>query len=121
MNTFKPYTDKSSVLKKSTRYVQGGVATVKQKNVGWWEREPAFNKFADDDIIIYRLPMIYERRPDLLAYDLYQDDSLEWVILQFCNIIDINEEFVQGAKLRLPSKPRLLSRMLIKVVVYPDV
>jgi len=32
---------------------------------------------ADD--VLYEIPSKYENRPDLLAYDLYQDSTLWWV------------------------------------------
>lgn len=108
--------DTSSVVRKDTRYVQGGVSTVNEKNVGWWERSPTFSQRADDDIVIEALPAIYEGRPDLLSYDLYGNNNLEWVILQYNRIVDINEEFVAGAKLVVPSRERLFSSMLIKTV-----
>lgn len=108
--------NKTSIQRKDTRYVQGGRSTVKKKRLTWWERSPEFTKRADDDLIIYSLPARYAGRPDLLSYELYQTNNLEWVILQYNNIVDINEEFITGATLILPTKSRLFSSMLIRTV-----
>ena len=110
----------SSVKRKDTRYVQGGTTTVRSKSVGWWERSDALSKRADDDIIIFSLPAVYEGRPDILAYDLYENNNLEWVILQYNSIVDINEEFVAGAKIVAPSRERLFSSILIKTLSNED-
>lgn len=108
----------SSTNRKDTRYVQGGTTTIKKKTVGWWERNPDFTKRADDDIVIKSLPAVYNGRPDLLSYDIYGNNNLEWVILQYNNIVDINEEFVTGVDLVLPSINRLFSSMLIKSIGF---
>ena len=108
MNTFP-----SSIKRKDSRYVQGGTSTINKKSVGWWERDQTI-EFADDDIIITALPQLYDGRPDLLSYDLYDNNNLEWVILQVNKIVDINEEFVAGATIRVPSRRRLFSSILTK-------
>jgi len=38
MAIFKEFTDKSSVLNRISRYVQGGKSDIRKKKVGWWER-----------------------------------------------------------------------------------
>jgi hypothetical protein len=113
-------TIKTSLDNKNTRYVQGGISTLKQNSIAWWNRAPDFTKRSDTDIIIFSLPVLYAGRPDLLAFDLYQNNNLEWVILQYNNIVDINEEFVTGAYLIVPSKDRLFSSMLIKTLIYEE-
>lgn len=110
----------SSAKRKDTRYVQGGTTTVNKKSVGWWERDVNLLTMADDDIIIEGLPATYDGRPDLLSFDLYGSNNLEWVILQFNSIVDINEEFVTGAKIKAPSRTRLFSSILIKTVSNED-
>ena len=110
----------SSAKRKDTRLVQGGSSTINKKSVGWWERDPNFVSYADDDIIIYSLPVIYDGRPDLLSYDLYDNNNLEWVILQFNRIVDINEEFVAGVRLRVPSRNRLYTSLLVKSVSHEN-
>lgn len=108
----------SSAKRKDTRYVQGGTTTVNEKNVGWWERNPELLKVSEDDIIIESLPAFYEGRPDLMSFDFYGNNNLEWVILQVNGIVDINEEFVTGARIRLPSKVRMFSNILTKTINY---
>lgn len=119
--TFKPFEDKSSVLKRYTRHTQGGVCDVKKKKIGWWERRTDFLNFQADDIIIESLPKVYSLRPSLLAYDLYQRDDLAWLVLQFNNIVDIEEEFVTGVSLRLPSRQRVQFSILTKSINFTDV
>lgn len=110
----------SSVNRKDTRYVQGGTTTVNTKNVGWWERDGKLAEIADDDIIVYSLPVSYAGRPDLLSFDLYGSNNLEWVILQYNSIVDVNEEFVAGARITAPSRTRLFSSILIKTINYEE-
>src|SRR3982751_3854099 len=110
----------SSVKRKDSRYVQGGTSVVNKRSVGWWERNPDISAQADDDIIIQSLPVVYAGRPDLLSFDLYENNNLEWIILQSNKIVDINEEFVAGVKLRVPSKRRVFSNILIKTVNHED-
>lgn len=110
----------SSVKRKDTRYVQGGTTTVSKKAVGWWERDNTLNEPAADDIEIVALPMLYDGRPDLLSYDLYGNNNLEWIILQFNNIVDINEEFVAGANIKAPSRSRVLGAILTKTIDYSE-
>lgn len=118
---FKLFKDKSSVLKRHTRYVQGGATDVKQKKLGWWERRVDFLKYAADDIVIESLPLVYAYRPTLLAYDFYQREDLAWLILQYNNIVDIEEEFAPGASIRLPSADRVKFEILTKSVNHTNV
>lgn len=108
----------SSVKRKDTRYVQGGTTTVKSNAVAWWERNVI--PTASDDITIKALPMLYAGRPDLLSFDLWGDNNLEWIILQFNNIVDINEEFVAGAVIKLPSRTRVFGAILTKTIDYSE-
>lgn len=111
---FKQFVDKSSIFKKRSRYAQGGVSEIRGKFLGWWERDPTIAMESDDDVYINGLPAVYEGRPDLLAQDLYGDAGLEWIILQSNLIVDLNEEFVTGVKLRVPSNHRVHSVILAK-------
>lgn len=110
----------SSAKSKETRYVQGGETTVHQKSVGWWERDNSISVKANGDIEITSLPAVYNGRPDLLSYDLYGNNNLEWIILQYNHIVDINEEFVTGARLFAPSKARVFGSILIKTIAHGD-
>lgn len=100
----------NSIDDPNSRYVQGGVTDVYPNRLGWWERSPPV--FATDDIMITSLAPKYNRRPDLLAYDLYGKAVLQWVVLWYNTIVDINTEFVTGATLRCPSSARLYSSIL---------
>lgn len=110
----------SSLENKHSRYVQGGTTSRKKKTVGWWERDTTISKNGKDDILIPALPAVYNNRPDLLSYDLYGNNNLEWLILQYNNIVDITEEFVTGARIVAPSKARLFSGILTKTISYGD-
>lgn len=102
---------KNSIFNKDSRYVQGGQTTAFSNRLGWWERytfQPAF----DDHIIT--LTAEYAQRPDKLAFDLYGKASLMWVILQYNNINDINEEFIEGNIVKAPTRERLILQVLNK-------
>lgn len=100
----------NSVNDPKSRYVQGGTTDVYPNRLGWWERTAPV--FSTDDIMISALPPKYNRRPDLLAYDLYGKATLAWVALWYNTIVDINTEFVTGATLRCPTSARLFSSIL---------
>jgi hypothetical protein len=102
-NKFKEYENKSSVKKRYSRYSQGGNTEIFSNKLGWWERFK-LTYSNNGDIEIKHLPKIYDRRPDLLAYDIYQKSEFDWIILQYNNIVDVQEEFVTGVRLVLPSK-----------------
>jgi Base plate wedge protein 53. len=106
----------TSLDKKNSRFVQGGKTDIFEKRLGWWERYPNVAKKTDSDLIIEKLPAKYDGRPDLLSYDAYGDNNLEWVILQANNIVDINEEFVTGATIRVPHPRTLKSSVLTRMV-----
>jgi transcriptional regulator with XRE-family HTH domain len=61
-------------------------------------------KSSNTYIVISKLPKTYEKRQDLLAFDMYNRADYDWVILQYNNIVDIEEEFITGVSLILPSK-----------------
>lgn len=86
------------------RYKMGGTTTVVNGQIRWWERK-IFKQNVDD--LVFTLPKKYEGRPDLLAHDVYGTYMLSWLVLQFNNIIDVQNEFVSGVKLRLPTSARV--------------
>lgn len=108
---FKQYSNKSSLKKQYSRYVHGGYSEQEANFIGWWEKVNIQDQNFDD-IVIFKLPKCYDKRPDLLSSDLYGRADFEWVILQFNNIVDINEEFVVGAKLRVPSRLRVFTDIM---------
>lgn len=103
---FKQYQNKSSLRKQNTRINRGGVADVIGDKIGWWEKQTI--PYGRPDDITVEITSKYKNRPDLLAYDNYGSTELEWVILQYNNIIDINE-LVVGQFIRIPSKSRAMS------------
>ena len=94
----------SSVYTKNSRYTNGGTTEVDGKFLEWWDR----NVFPSDPTdVTYQLERKYEGRPDKLASVFYGDSSLWWIILQDNNILDINDEFVSGKVLIMPSNDRI--------------
>ena len=96
---------KSSVNQRKSRMVQGGLTDRYAQRLGWWERAPM--ETADSDSLI-EIQAKEQHRPDLVAYRLYGDPRLSWVVLQFNNIIDIETEFTTGVELRVPSHQRVV-------------
>lgn len=96
-------------LNKSTeyprsRYVHGGDTTVYPTRLGWWQRRTLPK--SDDDIFV-TINSRYTRRPWMVAHDYYGESNYEWLILQYNSILDINEEFVAGKLIRIPTPQRL--------------
>ena len=96
---------------RGSRMKQGGVTDVSGDRLGWWERT-IFPKSPLD--VTIKLTRKYAMRPDLLAYDMYGKVTLQWFVLQYNNIIDVTEEFVEGATITLPTKSRLMMELLGK-------
>jgi hypothetical protein len=117
---FKLYTDKSSVLKKNSRYVQGGDSDVFPNSIGWWEKRSDILTDQADDIQM-TLTMLYQGRPDLVSYQVYGRPDLAWLVLQYNNIVDINEEFVAGVVIQLPSKTRVLTDICTNTIGYQQI
>ena len=66
-------------------------------------------KFADD--IQFTITETYNRRPDLLAFDLYENPGLWWVFAQRNpnTITNPLNDFVTGTTIYLPKKSTLKS------------
>ena len=94
----------NSVFTKNSRYTNGGTTEADGKFLEWWDRK-VFPKDVTD--VIYKLERKFEGRPDALASVFYGDSSLWWLILQYNNILDLNEEFVVGTELIMPSAERI--------------
>ena len=64
--------------------------------------------FESDDII-YEIDSFYERRPDLLAHDLYDSSKLWWVFMHrnMDTIKDPIWDFLSGTTIRIPKKTTL--------------
>lgn len=63
----------------------------------------------DPDDILYEIDSFYERRPDLLAHDLYGSAKLWWVFMHrnMDTITDPIWDFVAGTQIRIPKKTTL--------------
>lgn len=105
---FKLYTDKSSLNRQYSRMVLGGTTDVLQdgKVLGWWEMKE-FPKDHNDDVN-FIITSEYAGRPDKISYYMYGREDFMWLVLQYNNIVDINEELVAGVTLTLPSYKRTL-------------
>lgn len=103
-NVFELYNDKNSLSKKNTRMLNGGETNIKGDKLGWWERKPLEKDPATDRVI--RITNSYEKRPDLVSFDYLGTTQLTWLVLQYNNIVDINEEFILGKEILLPQTDR---------------
>ena len=108
----------SSINNSSSRYVQGGDTETYSNRLSWWERRE-FTKDADD--INITITDRTHHRPDLLSYDLYEDSSYGWMILQYNNILDITDEFVVGAEFVAPTAERLFFVLMNKETGGKDI
>ena len=111
---FKLYSDKSSVRKKNSRYIQGGTSEVGQTFIRWWEREVLINDDVSD--LEYTIPVVYSGKPDLIAYDYYGRNDLAWLVLQYNDIVDVNEELCTGKVIKLPERGRVFYSILTKAL-----
>lgn len=113
--TFKLYPDKSSLRKKNSRMLQGGIAEESDTFIKWWERDV----LPRDDItdILYTIKKVYEFKPDLISFDYYGRNDLGWLILQYNNIVDVNEELKVGQQILLPSKNRVFFQIITRSLV----
>jgi hypothetical protein len=96
------------------RYVQGGTVEQLRNRLGWWERRFYAPSVTD---IQFTITSRYARRPDLLAFDVYGQATLQWVILLYNNIVDINLEFRAGQSILLPTRERVQTEFLTKPLV----
>lgn len=109
-NRFKLFKDKTSLAKRYSRMLNGGTTEIKGDKLGWWERRD-LQKNTNTDIRI-RIPEVFDGRPDLLAFRIYRNSSLFWLILQYNNIVDIEEEFTTGKEIIVPARDRTVSSIV---------
>lgn len=103
----KLYDKTSSMDVKRGRYTKGGTTDVLPTKLGWWERDLSILKRENDDITFY-IDAAYEKRADLISYAVYGRHELEWLVRQYNNIVDDNEELIVGKYLVLPNINRAL-------------
>lgn len=104
---FKLYEKNNSIEYKRGRYVSGGETTIFPTRLGWWERDLSFMTRQIDDVK-YKISIREVGRADLIGYDVYRRQDLDWLVLQYNNIIDPLEELYVGRILELPSNRRAL-------------
>lgn len=102
-----------STNNRMSRYVQGGLSDKFNNRIGWWERY-VFEKRDDD--LRYQIRSYQEKRPDMIAYDVYGKASLMWLVLQYNAIVDPETELYAGRELRLPTQRRVMIEFLSKQV-----
>lgn len=93
------------------RYGYGGGTVDLGNRLGWWDRRVLPSSPTD---VTIKISSKYAKRPDLLAYDLYGTPTLQWLILQYNTILDINTEFVEGVSIIVPTKSRVHTEILAK-------
>jgi len=103
----------NSAEQSKSRYVQGGRVDRFQNRLGWWERFP-LPRSSDD--ITFPITRQFDRRPDLVAFQVYGQVSLMWLVLQYNSIVDINTEFIAGKSIILPTFERTQTQILTKSV-----
>lgn len=101
----------NSALNERSRYVQGGIVEEFTRRLGWWERR-IFSRKVDD--FRYTILPSENRRPDLVARKFYGTESYMWMVLQFNNIVDIEDEFKGGKEIMLPTEKRVLEQIAVK-------
>ena len=59
-------------------------------------------KYSDD--LTFEITSVYDRRPDLLAYDLYKETDLWWVFAARNpnTLVDPLNDFTEGTSIRIP-------------------
>lgn len=95
--------NKSTDQSKS-RYTQGGLTDIFRSRLGWWERR--FFVKANDDVT-FHVHKRYEGRADIIAFAALGDEKLDWLVLQYNNIVDPAEELKVGSVLKLPTRARV--------------
>jgi hypothetical protein len=109
---FKLYQNKSSLDRKYSRLVAGGTTELIGNFLGWWEKADIPTNFLDDGK--FTITKEFEHRPDKIAYYVYGREDFMWLVLQYNNIVDINEELVSGKVLKLPSYSRAMYNLVNK-------
>lgn len=97
----------SSVSNRLSRYVWGGSTQRSQTHLHWWERRVMDPDRTDS---FYAIEHMYERANYWkLAYALWGIPELGILILQYNNILDPMEEFVEGRVIRVPTEARVMA------------
>lgn len=103
----------NSVENNNGRYVQGGLVDVFPNRLGWWNRYDIPKHPTD---IRVNITKDTDKRPDLVSNDIYQTPNLAWLVLQYNDIVDINQQFLSGRQIMLPSNQRVKLSILTRSV-----
>ena len=87
-----------------TRYDFGGTTVSNAIGTGTWTRK-VFPRRSDDIMIMLTAHTCTHL--NLITYQLYKDDSLGWLVLQYNNIIDPVEELNPGMVIAMPHPSRI--------------
>ena len=87
-----------------TRYEFGGSTTQNAVGTGTWTRKTFAHQ--SDDVVI-KLTAQTCTHLNIITYQLYGDDSLGWLVLQYNNIIDPVAELYPGMVLTMPHPSRI--------------
>lgn len=87
-----------------TRYDFGGSTTTNAVGTGLWTRKVFAHQA--DDITVVLTDQTY-RKLNIITYQLYGDDSLGWLVLQYNNVIDPVVEIYPGRVITMPNPSRI--------------
>jgi hypothetical protein len=87
-----------------TRYGFGGTTETNSVGTGVWTRRTIARR--NDDVMI-TLTQQTCTHLHLITYQLYKDDTLGWLVLQYNNIIDPIAELVPGLIIAMPHPSRI--------------
>jgi hypothetical protein len=93
------------MVEKYSRSTKGGTTD----STSFWTRK-TFTKSYDD--LTVTISKKYHRRPDLMANDIYGTSEVMWFILQYNDIVDVYDEFIEGVVLTIPSPMRFTEGMI---------
>jgi hypothetical protein len=96
--------EKSSIERRKSRYVSGGVTEANSLALEWWERT-TFN--SDDTDRPYVVEKKFQGRLDLIAALFLGEPRMWWVIAQYNNVLDAYAEISEGALIYIPSTERV--------------
>ncbi len=64
--------------------------------------------FSFDDDVIYKIPLKYRYRPDLIAARFYNDPKLFWVLVYANGFYNSPEDFESDAVIRVPRYEKVI-------------
>jgi len=95
-------------FKRFSRYT-GGLVTKNRSNQDFLILRKPLNLQPDAGDVFITVTQEFERRPDLIAAQVYDNVDLWWVIYEFNGIRDPLFDLTQGTSLRIPSLERVVA------------